>query len=406
MAEIIKTTKYDIAVIGGGPAGLMAAGRAADLGASVVLIEKNKTLGAKLLLTGGGRCNLTNDEPDVRQLIKHYGESGKFLIPLFYAFGVTETLKFFRKHGVKTKVEPDGRIFPTTDKADTVLQCLIDYVEAGGVQIITDEAVQKVELENGTVKITSTTEEIFADKIIVATGGGAAPLTGSNADMFQWLRKFGHKISAPKPALVPIKIKEKFIKDLVGASLDNVEIKVGQIKKVGSILFTHFGLSGPAVLNVSEHTEKNKEIKIDFFPETTAEELDQRLLLLINENPNKKLLNALSRLIPEKLANVMLKQLKIDAAKKANSLTKQERLQLLALMKQFTLHVSGNLGLSQAMYSRGGIDLSEVNPRKMQSKLIPNLYFAGDVLDIERECGGYSLQMCWTTGYIAGESAP
>jgi hypothetical protein len=397
--------KYDVAVIGGGPAGMIAAGRAAELGASVVLLEKNKTLGKKLLVTGGGRCNITNAETDVREFIKHFGASGKYLISLFYKFGVAETLEFFRKLGVKTKNEKDGRVFPTTDSADSVLQALLKYLEKNSVKIITEATITEFEVSSaGTIKIKLATKDVWAKKVILATGGVACPTTGSNGELFEKIKELGHTIVETKPALVPLKIKEKLCRRLSGVSFSDIELSCGKIKKRGDLLFAHFGISGPTVLNLSGHLGSEETINLDLFPQKNNEELEKDLMELIAESPNKNLGHVFTKMIPERVVDVLFYNLQLDTKKKAHSFSKDERKKFVNVLKNLTLHVTGNLGYPQAMYSRGGVDLNEINLRKMQSKLVPEIFFVGDILDIERECGGFSLQMCWTTGFIAGEA--
>ncbi len=397
--------KYDVAVIGGGPAGMIAAGKAAELGARVILIEKNHSLGKKLLVTGGGRCNFTNAESDVRKLVRHYGDSGKYLISAFYHFGVTETLDFFRKLGIKAKIEKDGRIFPSTDSASSFLQALLKYLEDNSVAVAKGAIIKDFKIDKaGLARLDVGSKDIMAKKVIIATGGIACPSTGSNGDFFQFLKRMGHNIVPTKPALVPLKVKEKFCRRLSGLGFNNVELHFSKIKQRGDFLFTHFGISGPAVLNLSEHLQPGDEITVDLFPEKDIDTLSKELQSIIDESPNKNVENVFNKILPERFVEVLLYNLHLDAKKKANGFSREDRKVFAIGLKNIKLHVTGNLGYEQAMYSRGGIDLSEINLRKMQSKIMPQIYFVGDILDVSRECGGFSLQLCWTTGFIAGES--
>jgi len=402
--------KFDIVIIGGGPAGLIAAGRAAENGSRVVLIEKNDELGKKLLLTGHGRCNITNNIIEVKDLIKRYGENGKSLMPVFFNFGVTESLRLFKKLGLKLNAESTGRVFPKSDKASEVVAVLQNYILENGGNIICGESVKQIIKQDDNFIIKTFKSEIVAKKVVIATGGMGYPQTGSTGDGFIWLNKLGHNIIKPWPGLVPITLIDRGLKSLAGISLEKATITLKKDGKkiqtvVGDILFTHTGLSGPAILNLSDKADKETRVVIDLFPDLTLQELDERLILIFNHNNNKKISNLNDLNISSKLWEFILKRLNIEKNKQINSINRDTRRMIVGQLKELTFIVKNTLGFEAAMYSRGGITLKDVNLRTMESKIVPNLYLCGDVLDVERESGGFSLQMCWSTGYLAGDSA-
>ena len=405
---------YDIAVIGGGPAGLMAAGRAGQLGAKVVLLEKNSQLGIKLLMTGGGRCNLTNQR-DNQQLAASFGRDGRWLLSGLSHFGPEETIAFFNQRGLATRLEDDGRIFPASDKAQSVLQVLIDYLSESLVDIQLAAEVKQVAVDNN--KITKlllvSGQEIRADKFIICSGGQSYPTTGSTGRAYEWLRQLGHRIIEPRPALVPIILKDRFIQDLEGLSLPNVEIKAYHHEmKIcstrGPVIFTAAGLSGPAGLNISRLINRQplqeSFLRLDLLPDLSFEELDQQLRAEFGSS-NKALKTGLGQFVPGRLAEVIINILGLTAAQPLNSISRFQRRQLVGLLKEFNLAVSSLAGYEQAMITAGGVDLAEVDQRTMQSKIISNLYLAGELLNLDGPTGGYNLQLCWTTGYLAGQAA-
>jgi len=405
--------KFDVAVIGGGPAGMMAAGWAAKSGAKVVLLEKNKTLGKKLLITGKGRCNITNALKDNREFIKELGPKGSFLFSALAAFGPKAVIDFFEARGVKTKVERGGRVFPVSDLSVDVLNALVGFLNDGQVTIIKEVIIKKfVTEENIIKKIILADREIVVDKVIIATGGLAYPATGSTGDGYAWAKKIGHEIILPRPALVPILVKEKFIKDLEGLSLKNVAIAVYQNNKkiaeeFGEALFTDRGLSGPIILDLSQIVGEclvtgSVELKINFKPALDRPTFDARLQKDFSENPNKAFKNSLDLLLPKKLIPVFLKLSRIDVNKKAGQLTKEERNRLLKLFSEFVLTVDRLDGFDKAIITAGGVDLKEINPKTMGSKIIKNLFFAGEIIDLNGPTGGYNLQIAFATGYLAG----
>lgn len=408
--------KYDLAIIGAGPAGLMAAVRAGELGARVVLIEKNKQPGAKLLITGGGRCNLTNRLEDPQQFATRFGGSGKFLISALHKFGVKETIEFFESQGVKTKTEKDTQVFPASDKANDVLDALLSAAKRYGVIFKTGQAVLKISKQGDKIQkvILADGEEILARNYVIATGGKSYPQTGSSGDGYRWLQNLGHTIITPRPALVPLWLKETFIKELEGLSLENCLISLYQSNKKiaatqGAAIFTSVGLSGPAALDLSSQISlqpiKDLIISIDFLPQIEIQELDKKLQNILESNGNKLIKNCLTGLAKPKFIPILLKLSAIIPDKKNNAITKEERRKLAQLLKSLRLTIKTLGGYGQAIITAGGVDLKEVDPKTMRSKVITNLFLAGEILDLNGPTGGYNLQVCWTTGYVAGSNA-
>lgn len=414
MDQKTEDTIWDVVVIGGGPAGMMAGGRAATLGAKVILIEKNESLGKKLLITGGGRCNVTNAELDTRKFLKKFKGSDKFLFSAFSQFSVKETLDFFNERKMETKVEALGRVFPTSDSSQSVWDVLLEYLKTGKVTVLSNSPVVSVEKDND--KIVSVTlksgKQIKGKSFILATGGKSRPETGSTGDGFEWLKELGHKVVDSNTSLVPIKIKDKTFKKLQGVSLSDVKItilqnSVKQNQKRGKILFTHFGLSGPTILNMSsdigellKYGEVN--LSLDLLPDLDYGQLNLRLQDILKEKSNKKLKNSLDTLMPSALAPIIIELSEIDGETPSHSITRENRLKLVNLLKDIQIKVEGLLGVEKAIVTSGGVSLEEVDFKTMSSKLYPNLYLVGDILNIDRPSGGYSLQLCWTTGYVAG----
>lgn len=406
--------KYDVAVIGGGPAGMIAAVRAGKLGSRVVLIEKNESLGSKLLMTGKGRCNITNKRGELKEIINRFGKNGKFLFSAFSKFGADETIKFFESKGLKTKVERGGRVFPVSDKSIDVLDVLIKYLRRFHVDVKTNSQVKKIIKKRNRIEkiILANGEEIIADNFIICTGGKAHPITGSTGDGYKWAAKLGHTVIELSPSLVPIIVKERYVKDLEGLSLKNVEISIYKDNKkinsrFGEAIFTANGMSGPIILDMSkeigEELPGNLVMQIDFKPALDFVKLDKRIQRDFQKNSKKLFKNSLNQLLPKKLIPVIIRLSGIDPDKKANSITKEERRKLLHLLKEFNLEIKGLEGFKKAIITTGGINLNEVDHKTMKSKLIDNLYFAGEILDLDGPTGGYNLQVCWATGYIAGE---
>jgi len=414
--EKVYEIVWDVAVIGGGPAGMMAAGRAAERGLKVLLIEKNDTLGKKLLITGGGRCNVTNNQPDVRELLKRFKEKDKFLFSAFSQWSVTETLGFFNSRRMDTKVEAERRVFPKSEKAQSVWNVLVEYMKEGGVNILSNSPVIELKEEDG--KITSIVlknkKEIKAKSYILATGGKSRPETGSTGDGFAWLSNLKHRVSEPVPALVPIAVHDTWVKRLQGVSLSQVKINVlqnntKQVSVKGKILFTHFGVSGPTILNISKEVSELLKygevyISLDILPQFDYGQLNTKLQEIFKEHSNKKFKNALHNLVPSAFAPIVVELSQISGDTQNNSITREQRLNLVKILKDMRMKVFHLLGIEKAVVTSGGVSLDQVDFKTMQSRKIPNLYLVGDILDIDRPSGGYSLQLCWTTGFVAGNS--
>ena len=393
---------------------MMAAGHAAELGEHVLLVEKNPALGIKLLMTGKGRCNITNAEEDLKKLISVYGKNGKFLYSAFNKFSNKDVVNFFENRGLKTKIEKNNKVFTVSDSSKDVVDFLEKYLKENKVEIKYNSPVEKIiTTENKIEKIIlKSGDEVKADKYIIATGGKSYPGTGSSGDAYKWLEKIGHTIIEPKPSLSPIIVKEKFVKKLEGLSLQEVEVSLWDKRKLdflfGDALFTNNGLSGPIILNlskiVSANLDKNLKLKIDFKPELDFPSLDKTIQAEFAEQKNKQLKNSLGNLLPNKLIPVIIELSGIKEDKKINKITKEERKKLVKLTKEFELSVKGVIGFEKAVITSGGVNLKEVDPKNMQSKIIDNLYFAGEVLDLDGPTGGYNLQVGWSTGYLAGEN--
>jgi len=399
---------------------MVAAGRAAEAGkacgARVLLLEKNERLGKKLLITGGGRCNVTNAEYDTRKLVAKYGDKGKFLYSVFAQFGVKETLEFFEQRGMAVKVEAEQRVFPVSNSAQSVYDVLENYIKEGGVEVRVNAAVSGFKMNNGKIAGVHVGKEVFtAAAYIITTGGKSRPETGSTGDAYPWLTALGHNVSESDPQLVPIKIKEDWVKEMQGLPLKDVRITVfdggvRQFADTGKILFTHFGLSGPLILNMSKdinelHKYGTASLSLDLFPSLNHQELDVKIQDVWKNEQNKKFKNSLSRLVPPKMAPVLVRLSGIEEDLFVNKVSREKRLALGKLMKDMRMSVDGFLGNEKAIVTSGGVNLEEVDFKTMRSILQPNLYFAGDILDFERPSGGFSLQICWSTGKVAGECA-
>ena len=423
MAKKTDTTIPDVLVIGGGPAGLMAAGTAAKGGAKVILLEKNEIMGKKLLISGGGRCNMTNAEPDQRVLLSKFGKKGNFLFTPFSVFDNNDAIRFFESLGVKTKVENNFRVFPVSDKSSDVLEALVKSATKAGVTFRVGDGVSHIKKVGKKIVsvILESGEEIKAKSFILATGGKSRPETGSTGDGLNWLKEIGHTIAAANPSLVPIKTKEKWVSELAGITLSDVGVSLWKdgkkvLNKKGRILFTHDGLSGPTIINMSksigellEGTEyeggKDVKVAIDFFPGVGLDVMHENMLKLFEANPKKKIKNLTFKEVPEKVYVKVLQTMGMDGDWFANEVKRAERMAIVDAFKKFQLTVDKLLGYDKAIISSGGVDLKEVDFKEMRSKLYENLYLIGDILDFDRPSGGYSLQLCWTTGYVAGKSA-
>ncbi len=409
---------YDVIVIGGGASGMMAAGISASLGKQVLLLEKNKTLGNKLSISGGGRCNITNDEDDVKTFLKNYAKkkgTDQFLFSPFAQFDKNSTKDFFTKLGLLIVVEARKRAFPKSQKATDVTKTLEDFMRENNVEIKTSSPVTKIDLEDGKIVSVRNKNNVYkAQHYILATGGVSYPETGSTGDGFKWLRDLGHTVNDPTPSIVPLAVKEQYIKDLSGTSLSFMKISFyidgkKSFQKKGKILFTHFGISGPLILNsasaVSDlmHTGEVTAM-IDMYPDTDIGGLDKKIVAVFDENKNKMLKNVLSDIAPEGMTKCVLEVSKIDPDKKVHSVSKEERRKLVDVLKGLPLTITGLMGYDRAVVADGGIVLDEIDMKTMKSRKVTNLSITGDLLDINRPSGGFSLQLCWTTGFVAGSN--
>ena len=412
-----------VVVIGGGPAGMMAAITSAKNGDNVTLLEKNKSLGKKLLITGKGRCNITSSLP-MDEFIKNTPGNGMFLYSAYNSFTNQDIIKFLNEQGLKVKEERGNRIFPVTDKSKDVLDCFEKKLKSLNVKIMYDTKVTDV-LVNENNEVTGVKLKnqkiINAEKIILATGGKSYPLTGSTGDGYEILEKLGHTITPIKPSLVPIETYETDLHySLQGLSLRNVKIKFVDTRKnkeiyedFGEMLFTHFGVSGPTILSGSAHLvrykkiddllqEKNIKLVIDLKPALTEEKLNERILRDFEEEKNKSFKNSLDKLLPQKLIPVIVEYSNINPEKQVNSITKQERIKLVKLLKGFEVTIKKFRKIDDAIITSGGVSIKEVNPKTMESKKIKGLYLAGEILDVDSYTGGFNLQIAYSTGYVAG----
>ena len=407
----------NVIVVGGGAAGMMAAIFAARNGQNVTLLEKNEKLGKKIFITGKGRCNITNAS-EIEDLFSAVISNPKFLYSGFYSFTNDQVIHFFEELGVATKIERGNRVFPVSDHSSDVIAALARemqrlkvkvqlHCEVKELLINNEKEIKGVRLANG--------KKMTADAVVVATGGISYPSTGSTGDGYRFARNCGHKVTELFPSLVPMEVKEWYAKELQGLSLKNIEIHITDGKKklyneFGEMLFTHYGVTGPVILSASSIVGKMLEKKelvlhIDLKPVLTEEQLDKRLLREFKANHNKQFKNAIDSLLPAKLRPVIIELSGIEEEKKVHEITKEERLNLLRLIKDFHMTLTGLRGYNEAIITKGGISVKEIDPGTMESKLIKNLYFAGEVLDLDAVTGGYNLQIAWSTGYLAGINA-
>ena len=419
----------NIVVIGGGPAGMMAAISAKENSkekVNVILLEKMSMLGRKLLITGKGRCNITSslDMSDVSDFIKNIPGNGMFLYSSFKNYTNKNIIEFLSKEGVKVKEERGNRIFPVSDKSIDVLNAFKKRLKRLNIDVRLNSKVQEILVENNQIKgVKVNGNIIIADKVILATGGKSYPATGSTGDGYEFVKKLGHTIINVRPSLVPFEIYEKNIcEDMQGLSLKNVSIKVVDVTKkkniyedFGEMLFTHFGVSGPMILSSSAHLLRykkiddllnNKKIKIyiDLKPALTFEKLDARIRKDFAENINKQYKNSLNKLLPQKMIETIIKLSNINPNKKVNEITKEERHNLVNLLKNFEITISKFRPIDEGIVTAGGVKIKEINPSTMESKIINNLYFAGEIIDVDAYTGGFNLQIAYSTGYTAGKS--
>lgn len=409
-----------VLIIGGGAAGMMAAAFAAKNGNRVEVFEKNEKLGKKLFITGKGRCNITN-AADLEDFFSAVTSNPKFLYSAFYSFTNEQVISFFEELGVKTKVERGGRVFPVSDHSSDVIQALKNEMERLGVKINLNAEVKELITEkNSTIETVNgirlvSGKKISGDAVIVATGGISYPSTGSTGDGYRFARRCGHKVSELSPSLVPMEVKEWYAGELMGLSLRNTEIRITDGKKklyqeFGEMLFTHYGVTGPVILSASSVVGKKLKdteltLHIDLKPALTEEQLDKRVLREFETNHNRQFKNAVDSLFPSKLRPVIVELSGIPEEKKVHEITKEERLRFVRLIKDFTMTLTGLRGYNEAIITKGGVSVKEIDPGTMESKLVKGLYFAGEVLDLDAVTGGYNLQIAWSTGYLAGMNA-
>jgi len=413
----MKDEKYDVIVVGAGAAGMMAAAVAAANNKRVLLLEKNKRAGEKLRISGGGRCNITNAEADTRRLLTNYGKAEQFLYSPFSQFGNKDTFDFFEKLKLPLVTEANQRAFPYSQKAVDVVKVLEQYMKQGNVKILYETAVTKVITGNNKVTAIKTADkEYSADSYVISTGGVSHPETGSTGDGFAWLKEIGHTVKEPTPSIVPIATKESWGHKLSGTSLHNIKITFyingkKAFAKKGTILFTHFGISGPLILNSATTVgdllqEGTVTATVDCFPDTDLGTLEKEILAVFDSNKNKLLKNVFGEIAPQGTAKTLLTLLpNISPEKGVHSITKDERKEISRLLKNLPLTVTGLMGKDRAVVADGGVLLTEIDMKTMRSKLYKNLFIIGDLLHINRPTGGYSLQICWTTGYVAGKNA-
>ena len=404
-----------VVVVGGGAAGMMAAYQAAKNGHKVILVDKNEKLGKKIYITGKGRCNLTN-AGELEQIFNNIMTNRKFLYSALYSFTNDDVINFFETNGMKTKIERGNRVFPVSDHSSDVISTVAKTLRKNHVDIrlftpvkdliITNDKACGVLLENG--------EKIMCDSVIIATGGLSYPSTGSTGDGYRFAEDTGHQVKECHPSLVPMNIKEEFVKEMQGLSLRNVNYTLKNGKKVlydeqGEMLFTHFGISGPLVLTSSCYCAgkdiSKMKISIDLKPALSKEQLDERILRDFSECKNSFFKNSLGKLLPAKMVPVIVKLSGIDAEKKVNEITKEERAKLVELLKNFELTPAGFRSYNEAIITKGGVSVKDINPATMESKKMAGIYFAGEVIDLDATTGGYNLQIAWSTGYLAGMSA-
>lgn len=413
--KLIMQMKNKVVVIGAGAAGLMAAGVSASLGADTLLIEKNPRVGRKIAITGKGRCNITN-ACDVQNFIQNVPVNGKFLYSALNNFTPFDTIEFFENQGLATKTERGNRVFPVSDKALDVVDTMRNFAVKSGAKIVTDTASALI-VKDGEIKGVKALKNTYpCESAVVCCGGLSYPLTGSTGDGYVLAKQAGHTITPLKPSLVPVESSDKCCKDMQGLSLKNISLKIvddnsGKMlySDFGELLFTHFGLSGPTILSASSHIKNIENLKvkavIDLKPALTYEQLDARILRDFSENINKAVSNSLSKLLPRKMINTVLLRWGIPFEKKCNSVTREERAELVEILKEFKIEISGLRPVEEAIVTSGGVKTSEINPKTMESRLCKGLYFAGEVIDVDAYTGGFNLQIAWSTGRLSGEHA-
>ncbi len=405
--------KVDVIVIGGGAAGMMAAGTAANRGLNVVLIEKNRMLGKKMLITGKGRCNITNACEDVEELLNNVTVNRSFLYSSFYGFTNQDTIEFFNDLGVETKVERGNRVFPVSDKSQSVVDAMTKFVKKSGVQIVRDNVCRVLSKDGKVLGVECDNAGIiYAKSVIVATGGASYKGTGSTGDGYKWAKELGHTVTPILPSLVPLEVEEKWAYELMGLSLKNIEITVlnERNKRIyhdfGEMMFAHFGLSGPVILSSSAHmrpmAEGKYKILLDLKPALDEKKLDARIVRDFSKFSNRDFVNSLGELLPNGIVDAVVMLSGIDPRKKVNSITKEERKRLVSVIKGIEFNVKDFCPIEQAIITTGGISVKEIDASTMQSKLVDGLYFAGEIIDVDGYTGGFNLQIAFSTGRLAG----
>ena len=408
-----------VVVVGAGPAGMMAGIAAADDGHNVIIYEKNEKVGKKLFITGKGRCNVTNAS-DIEDILNNIVTNNKFMYSSLYTFTNDSVMEWFENEGLRLKVERGNRVFPASDKSSDVINILKKALKDRNVFVNYNTDVKDLMVEDGAVKgiIINNGEKVTADKVIMATGGVSYPVTGSDGAGMKLLEKYGHSITKLRPALVPMNVKEEYAKELQGLSLKNIEIHIYRTLKstkkpvyseFGEMMFTHFGVTGPVILSVSRKVgkylqEEELRLVIDLKPALTKEQLDARILREFDNFVNKDFKNAIDSLLPKKMIPVIIDYCKINPYKKVNVVSKEERERLVNALKGFEMTITSLRGFNEAIITQGGISVKEINPGTMESKIIRNLYVAGEMLDVDALTGGYNLQIAWSTGYLAGKN--
>ena len=404
-----------VVVIGAGAAGLISAGACAENDASVTIIEKNKRVGRKIMITGKGRCNITNN-CDAQTFINNVPVNGRFLYSAINSFTPQDTMDFFEEQGLSLKTERGNRVFPMSDKALDVVDTLNNYVTDLGCTMVNDTAKALIIEDGEVIGVKCENSTYYADSVIICCGGKSYPLTGSTGDGYLLAKQAGHTITELKPSLVPLESKDSECKSMQGLALKNVALKIidtnskkAVYEDFGEMLFTHFGISGPMVLSASSHIRDISDGKyvaeIDLKPALTFEQLDKRLQNDFRDNSNKDVSNSFSKLLPRKIIVPVLKRWGVPFDKKCNSITKEERRALCEILKAFTIEISGFRPIEEAIITSGGVKTSEINPKTMESKLVKGLYFAGEVIDCDAYTGGFNLQIAWSTGRLAGTNA-
>lgn len=402
--------KDKICVIGAGPSGIIAAGIAASRGKDVTLIEKNEKIGKKLFITGKGRCNITNYSP-IEDFFENVMKNRNFLYSSFYSFTNNDIINLLGKYGLKIKVERGNRVFPISDKSSDVIKALEKFLIENNVNLVLNTKVNSITMDKDKFIVKTNNQEMYFHKLIIATGGKSYPSTGSTGDGYKFAEILGHSVTRLRPSLVPIEVQENWLKSLQGLSLKNIKLSAFiKDKKVyeefGEMVFTHYGISGPVVLSMSnylhKHMEKKIKLSIDLKPALDKNKLDNRILRDFNINNNKQIKNALDDLLLQKLIPIIIDLADINSDKPVNQITKDERERLINSIKDFSFTFKSFRPIEEAIVTSGGISTKEINPSTMESKIVPGLYFAGEIIDVDALTGGYNLQIAYSTGYLAG----